>query len=65
MKVGDLVRPILCCSGQAGDVRCATAIVVTAYQMPYAQRAHSFIICCDCGMSQVDPVHLELVSESR
>ena len=67
MKVGDLVRPILCCSGQAGDIRCESAVVIAASvdRARETTRRDNVDIRCNCGVSQIHPVHLELINASR
>ena len=63
LRVGDLVRPVLTCSGEAGDTRCESAVVVAT---PFAVGfSDNVTIRCNCGVSQIHPVHLELINASR
>ena len=65
MKVGDLVRPILTCSGDPGDIRCKSAVVVATSDSVNFWPRDNVNIRCNCGVSQVHPVHLELINASR
>ena len=58
MKVGDLVKPTLTCSGQPGDRRCDIAIVVNrAEELNQAVK-----ILCNCGSSEQYERYLEVVN---
>ena len=63
MKVGDLVKPINCCSGEPGSIRCLTAIVTGFVNR--GKNFESVRIHCSCGASEHYPNHLELINASR
>jgi len=69
LKIGDLVRPILCCSGEAGDTRCESAVGVATSEGTLEEFLNgtrdNVNILCSCGMSLVHPIHLELISETK
>ena len=60
MRVGDLVKPVMTCSGQPGGRRCDIAVVVNA-----EEPKQSVKVLCKCGLSEQYEWHLEVISESR
>ena len=65
LRVGDLVRPILTCSGEAGNTRCESAVVVATTKVRAEPFRDNVDIRCNCGVSQIHPVHLELINANR
>jgi len=61
MKVGSLVRPSVCCSGDPGDTRCQTALVIGGTTPPDSYDARIVRILCRCGVSDQYHYHLEAI----
>ena len=59
MKLGDLVKPMVSCSGDPGDKRCETAVVTG---LPAVRLV---TIYCNCGYSEQCPQHLEVVKNRK
>ena len=76
MNVGDLVRPMMSCGGQPGDVRCETALVVGSGFSHYesiqvdsqayrTKEVYEYAFVCKCGTFQGHDIHMEVISEGR
>ena len=68
MKVGDLIRPIMQCSGDPGTTRCDTALVINFVMVADVMDSkHTFSdgtveIFCTHGTSVRDHKYLEVIN---
>ena len=60
MKVGDLVEPLISCSGEPGYTRCKIAIVIGRTR---ALAGRAVEILCPCGVSKQYSSTLTLVKK--
>jgi len=65
VRAGDLVKPVMTCSGQPGDRTCDIAVVVNYAEELNNAVSQAFKILCKCGLSEQYEWNLEVISESR
>ena len=72
MKVGDLVRPKVSCSGNPGTIRCDSALIVKEYPKGSAENAWEpgydmteYDLICACGEFPAAFHDLEKIDENR